>query len=150
VPPEFGAVSVAPSLLDHFMTVLLADRDEYTRRTLSAALRHCGMTTLEAAEPDLAHDLMQRHAIDVVVLDYPMRLSSGVTLTRAIREEARVANIPIINLTSYVTGDSADDAKADGVTQTIGKPADIRAVIDVIRAFVHARGSQRSKAGHQI
>lgn len=116
-------------------TVLVADPDMDTRRILSTVLRDEGMNVIETHDAENACYLLQRHGVDVVVLNYPLRLSEGVTLTRAIREDARLANVPIVNFTSHVTPSSRADAKADGVTYTIEKPAHVYAIVNVVRAL---------------
>lgn len=124
-------------------TILLADQDSDTRIILSEALKQQGIGVIHAADAESAHELARKHCVDVIVLNYPMRLRSGVTLTRAIRKNARLANLPILNFTSHVTPTLLADAAADGVTHTVEKPADIHSILQLISQLLDPHTRRR-------
>lgn len=120
-------------------TILIADRDQDTRLILATALRHVHLDVIEASDPDLAYASLCKIPVDAVVLNYPMQLENGLTLTRAIRNNERIDYLPIINLTSHVLPEIEADAATDGVTYTLAKPAHILKVIELLESLVGVR-----------
>lgn len=121
------------------ISVLIADPDEDTRIIVSTALRNVGIDVVEAANPESAENIVADQHFDLIILNYPMPLASGVTLTRALREHHRMANVPVLNFSSHITAHLLAAAEADGVTHTIEKPADIDAVIEMVYALTRDR-----------
>lgn len=62
-------------------TVLIADSDEDTRRILATILKYENFDVLEAESAEVAERLAETHAIDVMVVNYPMKLAGELTLT---------------------------------------------------------------------
>ena len=120
-------------------TILVADRDQDTRLILATALRHVNLDVIEASDPDLAYASLCKTHVDAVVLNYPMPLGNGMTLTRAIRSNARIYYLPIINLTSHVLPEIEADAASDGVTRTLPKPAHILELIELLESLIGVR-----------
>ena len=116
--------------------ILLADPDEDTRRILSLALAHEKFGVLQAETAERAKSLAAARAPDLIVLNYPMRLHSGESLTRSLRRAPQSHHMPVLNFTSRVTPEAIADAAADGVSVTLSKPATLDAVVDTIRQLL--------------
>ena len=136
------------------VTVLIADPDEDTRMILAAALRHEAFAVLEAADAETAQQLARTKPLDLIIVNYPMRLPSGVTLTRAVRELAGLSRLPIVNFTSHATEETLIDAQNDGVTRTLPKPAHVPTVMETIRALTDPelilRGAKSRREGGSL
>jgi two-component system chemotaxis response regulator CheY len=94
---------------------------------------------MDAADGDTAHKIALRTPVDVILLNYPMHLSDGTTLTHAIRQTPALRRLPIINLMSHVTPQLVAEAAADGVTHTLVKPTDVWTVLQLINACIERR-----------
>jgi CheY-like chemotaxis protein len=114
-------------------TVLIADQDEDNRTILSTALRAAHLNVIDTADAESARELATRSGVDLILLNYPMILRDGTTLTRAIREDQHLSRVPIINLMSHVTPQLTAEAAADGVTHTLFKPIDVWTLMQLIR-----------------
>ena len=125
-------------------TVLIADADCDTRLILATALRHAQHEVIEASNAEDAFSSLSSTHVDAVVLNYPMPLNSGVTLTHAIRAHARMGRVPIINLTSHVVPDVEAAASADGVTFTLAKPAHVLGVLALLESVLRIRSFTKS------
>src|SRR5688572_24155113 len=117
-------------------TALIADADEDTRRILTVLLKLLHFGVLEASTAEGARSLYGTHTVDLIVLNHPMKLASGLTLTRALRQSESGHDVPILNFTSRVTPDSIADAAADGVDLSLSKPAHIDTIRAAIRRLV--------------
>lgn len=121
-------------------TILIADEDRDTRTIIATALELDDLEVLEADTPETAYYALRRRPVDLVILNYPMRLASGPTLTATLRKSARTRSLPILNLTSHVTPDVLADARADGVTFTLNKPAELPSIVELVRAMLSMNG----------
>lgn len=124
--------------------VLIADPDSDTRIILGSALRHERFDVVEAADADAAHRLARSCSVDLIVLNHPMHLRTGVTLAHALREVDRLRDLPIINFTSHVTHKALSDAHRDGVTRTLAKPAHVDTVLTMIRGLIDPGWERRA------
>ena len=84
-------------------TVLVVDDEPIVRDVVVRYLEREGFTTLEAADGNVARQLIQRHSPSLVVLDVMLPGTDGLELCRWIRRES---DLPVIMLTAR--GEEAD------------------------------------------
>jgi len=84
-------------------TVLVVDDEPIVRDVVVRYLEREGFTTLEAADGNVARQLIQRHSPSLVVLDVMLPGTDGLELCRWIRRES---DLPVIMLTAL--GEEAD------------------------------------------
>ena len=84
-------------------TVLVVDDEPVVREVVVRYLRRDGFDTIEAADGDVARDLITRAAPQLVVLDVMLPGTDGLALCRWIRA---TSDLPVILLTAR--GDEAD------------------------------------------
>ena len=84
-------------------TVLVVDDEPTIREIVVKYLRRDGFRTLEAADGNHAHELVEAERPDLVVLDLMLPGIDGLELCRWIRERS---NLPVIMLTAR--GEEAD------------------------------------------
>jgi signal transduction histidine kinase len=111
---EAGAAPSAP--VDH-LVVLVVDDDDAVREVTAGLLVDLGYNVIEAGSGGAALDLIERHQISAVVLDFAMPGMNGADLARELR--ARRPRVPILFATGYA------DAKAlmgVGDHQIVHKP----------------------------
>ena len=78
-------------------TVLVVDDEPIVRDVVVRYLEREGFTMLEAADGNVARQLIQRHSPSVVVLDVMLPGTDGLELCRWIRRES---DLPVIMLTA--------------------------------------------------
>src|SRR5688572_13440790 len=122
--------------------LLVVDDDVDQARNLADILDDLGYRA------DLAHDgrsaleLVRRHAYRVAVLDYRMPGMDGLTLCREIRKLSE-GTVSII-VTAYAGGISSEEFLHAGAKQVLGKPVDVRELIDTLRRHLNNSGSSGS------
>ena len=111
--------------------VLLVEDDRSARRYLEVALQRSGYQVITAADGLEAMKLALASPIDVVITDAIMPNLGGQELARFLRQNAKLANIPIVLLTGQqnrqaaTTSDESIDAflikpvKADELTKCL-------------------------------
>ncbi|MBI3968962.1 MAG: response regulator, partial [Chloroflexi bacterium] len=77
---------------------------------------------LEAGDGDEAWQLLQEHRPDLAVLDIQMPGRTGLELTRAIRNDPRLATMPVILLTARARSSDVEAGLAAGANLYLTKP----------------------------
>jgi two-component system chemotaxis sensor kinase CheA len=98
-------------------TILLAEDSDFFRAQVKKFLTEDGFKVLDAADGELAWQLLQENAgkVDAVVTDIEMPRLGGLGLTQRIRADQRFARLPIIGLTSLAGEDDVAKGKAAGI-----------------------------------
>ena len=97
--------------------MLLAEDSDFFRSQVKRYLCDDGYTVLDAADGELAWQLLQANAgkVDAVVTDIEMPNLTGLGLTQRIRADGRFARLPVIGLTSLAGEDDIAKGKAAGI-----------------------------------
>ena len=85
------------STADH---ILIVDDDREIRTLLADYLEKQGLRCTTAAEGKEMKDALERHRIDLIVLDIMMPGEDGLTLCRNLRATPAYVNIPVLMLTA--------------------------------------------------
>lgn len=112
--------------------ILVADEDIDTRFIIRTVLERHRFAVIEARTASEAIACTHTAAVDLVILNYPMRAPDGRTLVRCLRESAPTTHVPILNLTSRVVPQFLQEAADEGVSLTIPKPVDIESLIRAV------------------
>jgi signal transduction histidine kinase len=105
-------------------SVLVVDDREADRALLSTLLTYAGHDVLEAASGEEALAVARGKLPDLIISAIVMLGMNGYEFARRLREDPRVAEIPLIFLTAnYVREEIEELIKACGVSVVIEKPA---------------------------
>lgn len=103
--------------------ILIIDDVSYMRNLAKTILRDAGFTHIfDAASGEDALALMGKVKVNLVVCDWNMPGMSGLDLFKATQEDAKLAGIPFIMLTSSSEGSKVKEALEAGITSYILKP----------------------------
>ena len=102
---------------DHPVSILIVDDVSDTREMYAFYFRRQGFTVFTALDGRNGLDVAMAQRPDVIVMDLSMPGMDGITVTRALKRDARLREIPILILTGYpmrAVQDGALEAGADG------------------------------------
>lgn len=106
-------------------TILIVDDDPWIRSLLALQCKKAGHSAVFASDGVRGLATLQDNPqIDLVILDMQMPNMNGQQLTRAIREQARYDNLPIIMISGFVQAHEVSDILNDGVNRFVPKPID--------------------------
>ena len=133
--------SVRPTR-DERIFVLVVDDSITVRRVTQRLLERNGMRVLAAKDGIDAMALLAEHVPDVILLDIEMPRMDGYEVATHIRNDPRLADVPIIMITSRVGDKHRARAIEIGVDDYLGKPYQESQLLDAIEPLVLARRRQ--------
>ena len=143
LPPEIPMDSAHGLLGEHEpplqATVLLAEDNPVNRLIAQEMLQAMGLTVLHANNGAEALALLERSAVDLVLMDCQMPVLDGYEATRRIRErEARLGlpRVPILALTADAFAEDAQRATAAGMDGHLTKPYTHAQLRELLEAWV--------------
>lgn len=121
------------------MTVVIADDDPDILALTTIAMKRAGLELLAAA-PDgtQALALLREHRPDIALLDVSMPGLTGLEVTRALREDAELAETLIFLLSAAVDQTAVDAGFAAGADAYMTKPFSPRTLAAQIVALIES------------
>ena len=129
----------ARSVHDDRIFAMVVDDSITVRRVTQRLLERNGMRVLTAKDGVEALSLLQEHVPDVILLDIEMPRMDGYEVAAHVRNDARLADVPIIMITSRVGDKHRARAIELGVDDYLGKPYQESQLLDAIEPLVLAR-----------
>lgn len=123
--------------------ILIVDDDREIVRLVKAYLEKAGYSVLTAYKGENALHILRREQPDLLVLDLMLPDQDGWDVTRLIRSDPALANLPIIMLTARVADSDKIIGLEIGADDYITKPFNPREVVARVRALL--RRSQREE-----
>ncbi|MEW6747823.1 MAG: response regulator [Planctomycetota bacterium] len=112
--------------------VLLVDDEQDFLETLAARMRARDMEVATAAEARTALEQVADGDFDAVILDLQMPEMDGIETLKALK--AKNPDLQVILLTGHATAASGVEAMKLGAVDFLEKPADLRLLLEKIRA----------------
>ena len=120
--------------------VLLAEDVEINREILISLLHDTGLIIDVAENGKDALDMIEAEPdkYDIVFMDMQMPKMNGLEATQRIRElpENAARKIPIIAMTANVFKEDIEKCLAAGMNDHIGKPLDVKEVLEKLRKYI--------------
>jgi chemosensory pili system protein ChpA (sensor histidine kinase/response regulator) len=127
---------------DERIFAMVVDDSITVRRVTQRLLERNGMRVLTANDGLEALSLLQEHVPDVILLDIEMPRMDGYEVAAHVRNDPRLADVPIIMITSRVGEKHRARAIELGVDDYLGKPYQESQLLDAVEALVLARRAQ--------
>ena len=122
---------------------LVVDDSITVRRVTQRLLERNGMRVMTAKDGVDALSILQDNLPDVILLDIEMPRMDGYELATHVRADVRLADIPIVMITSRVGEKHRARAIEIGVNDYLGKPYQENQLLDAIEPLVEARRRHR-------
>jgi two-component system sensor histidine kinase EvgS len=84
--------------------VLIADDIEVNRQLLRTYLEDYPFECLEAADGQMALDLIKKHRPNLVLTDFKMPVMDGLEVVKAVKADADLCRIPVVAVTASLMG----------------------------------------------
>jgi chemosensory pili system protein ChpA (sensor histidine kinase/response regulator) len=137
-----GAEASVRPTRDERIFALVVDDSITVRRVTQRFLERNGMRVVTAKDGVEAMALLAEHVPDVILLDIEMPRMDGYEVAAHVRNDPRLADVPIIMITSRVGEKHRARAIELGVDDYLGKPYQESQLLDAIEPLVLARRRQ--------
>lgn len=133
-----GVSTVAPThsteAIDHDeeLRVLVVDDNAINRIVAEGMLRKLGHTPTAVASGPEALERLASEAFDVVLMDCEMPEMDGYTATARIREQRRLAELPVFALTAHAMPEHVERSRRAGMQRHLTKPLILDALRDAL------------------
>jgi chemosensory pili system protein ChpA (sensor histidine kinase/response regulator) len=138
--PVVELKKAAPAPGDQRPVALVVDDSITVRRVTERFLHRSGLRVITAKDGLDAISVMQDDIPDVILLDIEMPRMDGYEFASHVRNDDRVADVPIIMITSRVGDKHRARAIELGVNDYLGKPYQDAQLLDAIRRQLEQRG----------
>jgi len=130
----------APTPTDDRPLALVVDDSITVRRVTERFLQRNGMRVVTAKDGLDAISVMSESRPDIILLDIEMPRMDGYEFALHVRNDQRVADVPIIMITSRVGDKHRARAIELGVNDYLGKPYQDAELLDAIGRLLEERG----------
>jgi DNA-binding NtrC family response regulator len=110
-------------------SILIVDDEANLRKTLAEILLARGYTVLEANDGSTAVSLLKDATPDLIFSDWKMPQMGGEQLLEYLRNQPRLAAIPVIVITAFGSSHSAIEAVRLGAYDFVTKPFDLDEIL---------------------
>ena len=118
--------------------VLVVDDDPQVRDVVRINLEMEGYTVREAANAEEGLAAVADDAPDLILLDVMMPQVDGWEMLRRVQEQHGIGSVPVIMFSGQLEATAEREAQARGAQGFVGKPFDLRALIDQTKQIVPA------------
>jgi DNA-binding LytR/AlgR family response regulator len=130
--------------------ILIIDDDAAVRRLVSNALAKHGFEASVAVDGAEGIALAARQLPDLILCDLAMPAMDGFEVLSALRQDPKLADIPIIFLTGQAEPDQVRQGMNLGADDYLPKPVEVADLIGAIKARLSRRGSERQRQEKQL
>lgn len=103
-------------------TVLIAEDNAVNRELLRELLEMRGYTVVEACNGEEALHMIEQAPPDILLLDLGMPVLDGTAVVRRIREDPRLAKLPVLAVTAYAMQGDREKIVSSGFDGYLSKP----------------------------
>lgn len=103
-------------------TVLIAEDNAVNRELLRELLEMRGYTVVEACNGEEALHMIEQARPDILLLDLGMPVLDGPAVVRRIRENPRLAKLPVLAVTAYAMQGDREKIVSSGFDGYLSKP----------------------------
>jgi two-component system chemotaxis sensor kinase CheA len=134
--PAVAETAGTPAPSNKNPVLLLAEDSDFFRGQIKKCLEQDGYTVLDAPDGQAAWELLLEHVQEVraVVTDIEMPRLSGLELTQRIRSNARLADLPVIALSSLAAEEDIQRSKSAGANEHLVK-LDRELMLNTLHSF---------------
>src|SRR5258708_6770707 len=118
-------------------TILVVDDFDDTRWLLRTWLERKGFRVIEAHNGNEAFDEAQLEAPDLIIMDLEMPELDGLSATRKIRGDLKLAGVPIVAVSAYGAEQFRAPALQAGCNEYVSTPFEPEDLERLIRSYVH-------------
>jgi len=124
--------------------ILVIEDEQAVREMLFYALNKADFEVREAANGEIALDILKKYNIDLILLDWMLPGQAGIEISKKLRSMPETKNIPIIMLTAKSEESDKIMGLNSGADDYVTKPFSPNELIARIKAILRRASPQTS------
>ncbi len=117
-------------------TILIVEDNELNMKLFRDLLEAHGYKTLQTRNGIDAIALARKHRPDLIVMDIQLPEVSGLDVTKWLKEDDTLRNIPIVAVTAFAMKGDEERIREGGCEAYISKPISVALFIETINQFL--------------
>jgi two-component system cell cycle response regulator DivK len=126
--------------------VLVVEDNELNMKLFCDLLDAFGYETVQSRDGLRAVDLTREHRPDLIIMDIQLPEVSGLDLTRWIKDDASIADIPIMAVTAFAMRQDEQHVREAGCEAYMSKPIQMMPFINTVKQLTSPRGTSPTRA----
>ena len=117
-------------------TILIVEDNDLNMKLFHDLLEAHGYATLQTKDGRQALELAQRHHPDLIIMDIQLPEVSGLEVTRWIKSDDAIKDIPIIAVTAFAMKGDEEKIREGGCEGYIAKPISVPTFLETVAKFL--------------
>lgn len=117
-------------------TVLIVEDNELNMKLFHDLLEAQGYDTLQTREGLSALTIARDSRPDLILMDIQLPEISGLEVTKWLKEDEELAQIPVIAVTAFAMKGDEDRIRQGGCEAYISKPISVSFFLDTVRRYL--------------
>jgi len=117
-------------------TVLIVEDNELNMKLFNDLLVAHGYKTIQTRNGFEALELARKHRPDLILMDIQLPEVSGLEVTRWLKDDDTLCQIPIIAVTAFAMRGDEERIRSGGCEAYISKPISVMTFLDTVRKFI--------------
>ena len=119
--------------------ILVVDDNVDSRELVVKVLRNRGYQTIEAVDGEDALEKVVAERPDLILMDQSLPKINGYEVTRRLKRQEGLKDIPIVALTAHAMKGDREKAIEAGCEGYISKPINVRELPDLVETYLQGR-----------
>ena len=117
-------------------TVMIVEDNELNMKLFNDLLESRGYGTIQTRNGFEALDLARAHHPDLILMDIQLPEVSGLEVTKWLKEDDSLADIPVIAVTAFAMKGDEERIRQGGCEAYISKPISVPRFIETIKSYL--------------
>ena len=117
-------------------TILIVEDNELNMKLFNDLLQAHGYNTLQVSDGRAVVEITRAHRPDLILMDIQLPEISGLEVTKWLKEDDDLAQIPIVAVTAFAMKGDEERIREGGCEAYISKPISVGYFLDTVRRFL--------------
>ena len=117
-------------------TILIVEDNELNMKLFNDLLEAHGYSTLQTRDGRDVVDLAREHKPDLIIMDIQLPEISGLEVTRILKDDDELKNIPVIAVTAFAMKGDEEKIREGGCEGYIAKPISVPNFLETVGRFL--------------
>lgn len=119
-------------------TVMIVEDNDLNMKLFNDLLRANGYETLPMRNGHEALETLKETRPDLIIMDIQLPEISGLEVTRIIKQNERLRDIPVIAVTAFAMKGDEERIRQGGCEGYLSKPISVSTFVETVRTYVGA------------